>query len=80
MTICDPTERNRANSGATEGSPDQRTESIVQQLYATGLNLQMCLDGANSPAQRHRLEQAIDVLDGLITELGSRPLNHRSED
>ncbi len=46
----------------------------MQQLYATGLSLQMCLDGASTPGQRHRLESAIDVLDGLITELGSQPL------
>lgn len=79
MTICDETNDLGADGGAGEDSPDQRTETIVQQLYATGLSLQMCLDGANTPSQRHRLERAIDVLDGLITELGSQPLEKRSD-
>ncbi len=62
-----------------EEAPDQRTETIVQQLYATGLSLQMCLDGADTSADRQRLERAIDVLDGLIKELGTQPLDKRSE-
>ncbi len=80
MTICDQDDKRLSAPEVGDDATDHRTETIVQQLYATGLSLQMCLDGASTANQRHRLERAIDVLDGLITELGSQPLGPRSSD
>ncbi len=60
-------------------TPKARNEAIVQQLYATGLSLQMCLEGSSTDAQRQRLEKAIDTLDGLIEELVGHPPHHEPD-
>jgi hypothetical protein len=52
---------------------DERTEYIVQHLYAAGLSLQLCLDQGTRQTDRARLERAIAVLEGLITELSASP-------
>lgn len=52
---------------------DERSEHIVQHLYAAGLNLQLCLDENTRPLDRERLERAIGVLEVLITELSATP-------
>ena len=61
-------------------TPKARNEAIVQQLYATGLSLQMCLEGSSTDAQRQRLEKAIDTLDGLIEELAGHPPKRDPDD
>ncbi len=52
---------------------DERSEHIVQHLYAAGLSLQLCLDEDTRADDRQRLESAIAVLDRLIRELSQSP-------
>jgi hypothetical protein len=54
---------------------DERSEHIVQHLYAAGLSLQLCLDQDTRPSDRQRLERAIGVLDQLISELAGSALD-----
>ncbi len=64
---------------SNQETTEARNEAIVQQLYATGLSLQMCLEGSSTDAQRKRLEKAIDTLDSLIEELAGHPLKHEPD-
>lgn len=77
VMVCDDEPRPNAGERGDDPGSDQRTETMVQQLYATGLTLQRCLDGNITDDQRVRLEQAIDVLDGVIHELGTQQQEQR---
>lgn len=77
MTICDDEPRPDTGERPDHARADERTETMVQQLYATGLTLQRCLDGTTTEEQRTRLEHAIDVLDGVMNELGTQQKEQR---
>jgi signal transduction histidine kinase len=50
---------------------DALHDSVIQRLFATGLQLQSVLGQIPDPTVRHRVRQTVDVLDEIIGEVRS---------
>ena len=50
---------------------DALHDSVIQRLFATGLQLQSVLGQIPDPTARQRVRQTVDVLDEIIGEVRS---------
>jgi signal transduction histidine kinase len=64
-----------ANDDGAPGDPvrpvDALHDSVIQRLFATGLQLQSVLGQIPDPTVRQRVRQTVDVIDEIIGEVRS---------